>query len=290
MASSYTSSLLICLLTVVITSCQTGNTYVAVARHVNQPAGYFTSAQSVRRMTESSSAYGNVYAVYSGNVSRMTCSFRVPLLPKTFNKTEAQSVFLWCGVEPNGYDVGVLQPVLMYGPCCNSGNGVGDPSDPDYSENPYWYFSAQYVFPNYTTKNCCVCKTGQVFKASPGDLLLSTIEFQEETSTWLVQGMNMMTKNLSVLAVAHPFLNESLQWKDYSNDFASFVDVETYTITNVSAEMPPEENWTVNAAFYDAKGNLIPISKSDWDYNMGPHKQPVVNCTANYCEFDLQAS
>jgi hypothetical protein len=85
--------------------------------------------------------------------------------------------------------------------------------------------------------------------------------------------MNMMTKNLSVLAVAHPFLNESLQWKDYSNDFASFVDVETYTITDISAEMPPEKNWTVNVAFYGAKGNLIPIAKVNGTTIWGPQKE-----------------
>lgn len=241
-------------------------------------------------MDRYSSLYGNVYAVYAGGVSQMLCYFRVPPLPQVFNKTNHQNVYLWCGVEPGGHNVGVLQPVLMYGPDCNSQNGIGYPSDRNYSAHPYWYFSAQYVFPKYMTKNCCVCETGPVFKASPGDLLISGMQFVRESSTWLVSMMNTVTGDWSILTVAHPYMNKSLHWKDFSYHFLSFVDVETYNISNIGEEMPPDTKWTVAVKMHDLKGKAIRLVTGDWKYHVRPHKQPVVKCTADRCLFNLQAS
>ena len=236
------------------------------------------------------SLYGNVYAVYAGRVSKMLCHFRVPSLPRLFNKTKHQEVFLWCGVEPGGYDVGVLQPVLMYGPDCNSKNGVGYPSDRHYSSHPYWYFSAQYVFPKYKTKKCCHCETGKVFKASPGDFLISVMDFDRENSMWMISMKNAATGDLSVLKVFHPYMNKSLHWKDFSYHYLSFVDVETYEISNISEEMPHDSQWYVVVKMYDDRGKIIHLTSKDWKYHVKPHKEPVVHCTADTCVFNLQAA
>jgi hypothetical protein len=46
------------------------------------------------------------------------------------------------------------------------------PDGPTYGSDPYWYYSAQYVFPTGPDDDD-LCATGAGFKAQPGDVLLS---------------------------------------------------------------------------------------------------------------------
>jgi hypothetical protein len=86
---------------------------------------------------------GTSFVYFFQNFTELTGNFLVPPLPIDYSAE--QSVFLWFGVELRGGDFGVLQPVLMFGPCCCAKEGVGAHADPEYSNEPYWYFSSQYV-------------------------------------------------------------------------------------------------------------------------------------------------
>ena len=127
------------------------------------------------------------------NVTSFNCSYTVPPVPKNWSKdTHHQSIFLWCGVQPGGA-LGVIQPQIMFGYDCVEGaydSGVGPwinstghagihhLGDHNYSDSPYFYWSAQYVYDasyhNASAKTPkWVCQTGQLFKAELGETLLT---------------------------------------------------------------------------------------------------------------------
>jgi hypothetical protein len=120
-------------------------------------------------------------------------------------------------------DFGVLQPVLMFGPDCvqdlRDGNGKkfgpGPGHDPDYVRNPYWYYSAQYVFPDPPSPNGYKCTTGTVFKAVPGEILISTMSYNATRDEMTVRISRPDGSGASSLTVKHPKDDLSKHWRDF---------------------------------------------------------------------------
>jgi len=227
--------------------------------------------------------YGNLgVAVGTQGITLLNGTFVVPPLPKTYAN---QSIFLWFGIEPQGYDLGVLQPVLMYGPCCASKNGIGYPSDPSYSRNPYWYYSSQYVYPDPKTGTCCVCTGGPVFKTSPGNTLLSTLTY-DATKGWIVYFQDLQQTASSSQWATTPYMDPTKSWVNYSNHTTSFVVAETYNIDNsvVTAEMPPTAAWVTHS---QAQNGNNAVYSPAWVVTQG-NKSNVVCDKSGNCTFNLQ--
>jgi len=209
-------------------------------------------------------------------------TFAVPPLPISYGN---QSIFLWFGIEPQGYNLGVLQPVLMYGPDCASKNGIGYPSDPNYSKNPYWYWSAQYVFPNETTGLCCVCAGGAVYKTSPGNTLLSTLTY-DLAKGWIVSMQDLQSNQISTL-VTLPFMDPSNSWQNYSAKTYSYNVVETYNVENskVASEMPPTNAWKTTSEGANNGNVYSPV----WVVTQGNKNNANCDKSGN-CLFNLELS
>ncbi len=169
---------------------------------------------------------------------RFTCTFVVPGLPKT---DSGQSVFPWCGVgqssgvSPTGdTSFGILQPVLMYGGDCVSGMpGVpmGYPADPSYSANPYWYYSAQYVYPQPVGSLDYTCTTGTGFRAEPGDVLVSTFTFDHTADTMTVQVAKEGGSDSSTLTVDHPWDDPASSWATFEGQFTLQIAIEEWSVS-----------------------------------------------------------
>jgi hypothetical protein len=152
------------------------------------------------------------------------CEFPVPSAPPY----AGQSIFLWCGVqqasgisETEDKSFGVLQPVLMFGPDCveDSLEGrkaqVGPSHDQTYKRNPYWYYSAQYVYPQPFGSKNYKCTTGPLFKAVPGEILVSSITYNPGDDSMIVTISAKNGSRTSVLKVAHPLDNYRWSWNQF---------------------------------------------------------------------------
>ncbi len=187
------------------------------------------------------------------------CQFTVPD-PPSFT---GQSVFLWCGVQqasgvtPSGdSSFGVLQPVLMFGPDCiqelPQGQGFGPGNDPSYDGAPYWYYSAQYVFPNPKGSTDYQCTSGTVFKAVPGTLLVSAFTYDPTSDSMTVRMSTSSGNNLSTLTVPNPWDDSTQAWSQFLGSAKQIVlegAVETWNLTE-SSQWPAQllSGWTVNSA------------------------------------------
>eukprot|EP00475_Leptophrys_vorax_P004992 TRINITY_DN12_c0_g2_i1.p1 TRINITY_DN12_c0_g2~~TRINITY_DN12_c0_g2_i1.p1 ORF type:complete len:267 (+),score=48.13 TRINITY_DN12_c0_g2_i1:76-876(+) len=112
----------------------------------------------------------NFYTSTFGQITEFAMTMSVPPLPTQ----NAGTLFIWPGLEPlsgsanfNPINLGVLQPVLTYGPSC----APNQPSD--VSSKPYssWWISGQYVNTYGQVSGYTGCNGGDVMKVFPGDLL-----------------------------------------------------------------------------------------------------------------------
>jgi hypothetical protein len=148
------------------------------------------------------------------------CEFLVPTAPKY----EGQSIYLWCGVQQSSgvtekKDFGVLQPVLMFGPDCiqdlPEGQRFGPDNDSTYERSPYWYYSAQYIYPDPSSPGGYKCTTGPVFMARPGEILVSSMAYDARVDVMTVRISTSSGSRVSSLTVRHPKDNQSLRWKSF---------------------------------------------------------------------------
>jgi len=149
---------------------------------------------------------GGATQAISGGVStfdKFECTFSVPATPES-GKVD---LFLWCGVF--GPKFGVLQPVLMYGRNCFQDRmpaGIGPGRDPDYEDNQYWYYSAQYVntYQGLPARKSGCIQTGVGYKAKVGDVLVSTFEYDHSTGSQKVSIALQDGSQRSEIIVANP--------------------------------------------------------------------------------------
>lgn len=191
------------------------------------------------------------------------CTFTVPDTP-AYNQ---QSVFLWCGVQqasgvtPTGdTSFGVLQPVLMFGPDCiqalSVGAGIGPGNDPTYDAHPYWYYSSQYVYPSPPGGTSYACTSGPVFKASPGDVLVSTFTISASGATVAMAQQNGTGQ--STLSAASPWDQAAQSWSQFlgsNNQIVVEAAVEVWDLDSPSGWPKAfQSGWSVSASFSPASG------------------------------------
>jgi len=178
----------------------------------------------------------------------LTGFFTVPEKPYTWDG-ETQ-VYLWFGVnwyDSQGSCMGVMQPVLTYGCSPNAMSGVGcgtDTSDPHYTQDPYWYFSAQYVVgwgPGQAFGST------EVIKTQPGSRIYSEMSFNPTTDTWLVFGREETTRETSTFEIPHPMLDASRTWRSVHADPGTqatlYAVSEPHQVMNAAMQMPPLHNF-----------------------------------------------
>ena len=150
-------------------------------------------------------------------IQTFRCEVSVPSVP-AIKKGGPQAIYLWCGVQEKT-DFGVLQPVLMFGPDCvqklPEGEKSGPDNDPDYNRNPYWYYSAQYVFPDPPSPDGYKCTTGTVLKAVPGETLVSIMAYDAAKDEMTVRISRPDGSGESSLTVKHPKGDPSKHWSDF---------------------------------------------------------------------------
>ena len=224
------------------------------------------------------SSFGDPLGVYT----QMTCDYEVPATPRKYSQ---QSVFVWCAVEParsDRYDMGVLQPEIDYGPNCMPSvrpqDGIGPGVDPAYDSQPYWYWSAQYVHPNVSKpvshadgpKYGYICHTGQLFKARPGQRLITNMTYDPTTDAWLNYIYSPDTGESSFFNATNPYMQTSLSWRDFmhTDGVKAMFFIETYNVQDWRVEMPPVTTWS---SYYSLqrRGGAVSASSVGWSFKDG---------------------
>lgn len=200
---------------------------------------------------------------------KFTAKFVVPEKPETLPTPDNPfSIHPWIGMvmyEENLPIYGVLQPVLIFGgDIVSDPNGkVGSVEGLDYYKNPYWYWSAQYFV---SSKNYL---SGAMYKAEPGDVLSSSLEYDPETDAWTVLMSN--GKEISKIIVKHPNNNPQLSWHNImQKHFVSYqAVVETWYISaHQSNRIPP--NFKKNNGWRIFELTLDTTSAQLEEMNTGP--------------------
>jgi hypothetical protein len=121
------------------------------------------------------------YTSTSTYITQFNMVMSVPPLPTE----NAGTLFIWPGLEPlggstnfNPLNLGVLQPVLSYGPSC----APNQPSSVSSAPYASWFISAQYVNTNGNVAGHTGCNGGDVMTVSPGDFL--TVNMTLSGTTW----------------------------------------------------------------------------------------------------------
>lgn len=221
-------------------------------------------------------------------IQSFQCEFPVPTAPVF----RGQSIFLWCGVQQASgvaqrADFGVLQPVLMFGPDCIQdlppGEKFGPGNDPSYEKSPYWYYSAQYVFPDVKSpKNPdgYTCTSGPVFKASPGEILVSTMTYDAAADAWTVQIGTRGNPTASSLTVEHPKNNPSKPWREFiGKNEILLVGALEIPHPDANTPVPPEllDGWLLKAKVTSLP--QFPLAGTDaWKLEPNGDNALAVNC------------
>jgi hypothetical protein len=217
------------------------------------------------------------------------CEFPVPSAPAY----TGQSIYLWCGVQQDsgiGEDrdtsFGVLQPVLMFGPDCVQdlleGRDFGPDNDPTYTQSPYWYYSAQYIYPDPVgvTPKKYKCTTGRLFKANPGEILVSTMVYDFARDTMAVKIATRSGSNMSSLTVAHPWNNPRRTWRGFMGKNRQIVLEGALEIPepDPTSPMPPEilQGWRLKAVV--TPSSRLPFTGNEWQLVPNPQNTLAVKC------------
>lgn len=116
--------------------------------------------------------------------TQMNSSFVVPQLP---SEAHGQTVFFWPGFKAQQPEPGypVLQPVLQYGQ---------RPGQTTW-ELQSWFVWAKHFLP--------ISVTGPAIKVSPGDNIVSYMDFDDASKVWTVYGRNERNGEESTLQVSY---------------------------------------------------------------------------------------
>lgn len=182
------------------------------------------------------------------NMLNLTGYFTVP--PKPYSWDGDTQVYLWFGVnwyDSQGQCMGVMQPVLTYGCSPNAMSGVGcgtDTSDPHYADDPYWYFSSQYVIgwgPGQAFGST------QVIKTKPGSRIYSEMSYNPTTDSWVVIGRDDSTGETSTFDIAYPMQDSARSWRavhaDPGTQATLYAVSEPHQVSNAAVQMPPTQNF-----------------------------------------------
>jgi hypothetical protein len=226
------------------------------------------------------SSWNDALGVYT----QMICDYNVPVIPEHYSR---QSIFVWCGVEPghsNGaIDYGVLQPEMDYGMNCMPGtrpfDGVGPGADPGYYFHPYWYWSAQYVYPKSHDVAVYVqedvrggynCHSGKLYKAKAGQRLITNITYDSSTDAWLTSIYCPDTGEISVFNASHPFMDRRFSWREVmqKGGVTALFFVETDTVQDWRRGMPLATDWHAHYSMRRQGGSVSP-KDIQWELTSG---------------------
>jgi len=155
----------------------------------------------------------------------------VPPLPPQKKGT----LFIWPGLEPlngvnyNPVNLGVLQPVLTYGPTCAPNQ------PPSIQRNPYqsWFISGMYVNTGGHVPGLTDCNGGPVMLVSPGDWL--TIDMRLNGTNWIQNITSANTKQSVSFTI-----NLLNQWQNWAilmfENYGNFTPSVAWTINNIHIE------------------------------------------------------
>lgn len=216
--------------------------------------------------------------------SAYRCEFKVPSIPVL--KRSLDSRFLWCGVQQNGVPAGqfgVLQPVLMFGrdciePLLPKGQKIGPDNDPSYARSPYWYVSAQYVYPDPSSPKRFRCTTGPAFKVNPGETLNSAITYDPTADTMTVSVS--AGSDHSSLVVKHPKDDLSLSWRQFVGGNHFFFNAVIEVPQPLPRDALPTEilkGWTITARVEPLPG-LPQLPPNAWEFWADPCNTLDVEC------------
>lgn len=199
-----------------------------------------------------------------------------------------QALFLWCGVQqagvPEGREFGVLQPVLMFGADCvqdlPAGKDIGPYNDATYKSQPYWYMSAQHVYPDHLSPSGFKCTTGPILKVIPGEVLESSITYDELTAAMTVQVSTQDGRESSTLVVAHPKDDPTLTWRQFiGSDHLYFNAMGEVPNPDPSRPLPAEllNGWSVTAML-EPSSTLSPLAPESWQLRGDPCHALAIEC------------
>ncbi len=178
------------------------------------------------------------------------CTFAVPELPREYGR---QSIFPWCGIQQTSATdpalaFGVLQPVLMYGPDCTSATlGLGPAGDPGYDADPYWYYSAQYVYGDVAGD--LTCATGPGFRATPGEVLVSRFVYDPVGDTITVSMARQDGRDTSTFVADDPWLDPAKSWADLQGRMQLQMTLETPRIEGPDQWPSGPATWPVTMTY-----------------------------------------
>jgi len=213
------------------------------------------------------------------------CQFRVPSTPALESRNQA--LYLWCGVQqagvPEGQEFGVLQPVLMFGADCvqdlPEGKNFGPENDRTYLSRPYWYTSAQYVYPDAASPTGFKCTSGSVFAVAPGEILNSAITYDESADTMTVR-VSASDGRTSNPIVKHPKDNSRSSWRQFVGGDHLFFNA-VLEVPNPMPRRPlPEEvlrGWRLTAAV-ETLSALPQLKPEAWQLVGDPRHALSIQC------------
>jgi len=134
--------------------------------------------QQVRRPADQIYAMDVHLSPPGGIVTQMNASWKVPTLP---NSADGQTVYFWPGFKNTGPTMGlpVLQPVLQYG-----------------QDGSFWELQSWFVWGEEG-----VAVTAPAIDVSPGDSLVSYMNYDAGSQTWTIFGADMQTGETSNLQI-----------------------------------------------------------------------------------------
>jgi len=158
------------------------------------------------------------YTPSSELMTLMNASFVAPSLP---SEDDQQVVYFWPGFKSTAPTMGlpVLQPVLQYGTdCCGGGN--------------YWCVRSWFVYGNEG-----IAYQSPEVKVSPGDLIVSSMSYDDDKQLWTIYSFNSNSSQNSTLFISNSdVLNTQFH--------VAMLVLETIMDQSVCADLPSSDSIT----------------------------------------------
>jgi len=158
------------------------------------------------------------YTPSSELMTLMNASFVAPSLP---DQDDEQVVYFWPGFKSAAPTMGlpVLQPVLQYGAdCCGGGN--------------YWCVRSWFVYGNEG-----IAYQSPEVKVNPGDLVVSSMGYDDDAQLWTIYSFNSNSSQNSTLFISNSdVLNTQFH--------VAMLVLETIMDQSVCADLPSSDSIT----------------------------------------------
>merc|ERR1712216_737559 len=107
-----------------------------------------------------------------------------------------------------------------------------------------------------------VCHTGKLFKAKPGQRLITNITYDPSTDAWLNYIYSPDTGEMSFFNATNPYMQPTLSWKNFmqTDGVKAMFFVETYTVSDWRTGMPLATDWHANYSLQRQHGAVAPAS------------------------------